>query len=55
MRAKDAHKPAHVAVAHIGHPSAKTRPSRKPPPRVAVTSLELHPEDDETDEEFQRA
>ena len=55
MRAKDARKPAHVAVAHIGHPPAKTRRPRKPPPRVAVTRLEMHAEDDETDEEFQRA
>ena len=54
MRAKDARKPAHVAVAHI-----KPRPTKNAPAKQAATSkgypLELHTEDDDTDDEFKRA
>jgi methyl-accepting chemotaxis protein len=54
MRAKDAHKPARVAVAHI-----KSHPAVDTPAKQAAASrgyaLEMHVEDDDTDDEFKRA
>ena len=59
MRSKDAsrepHNAAHVAVAHIAHPLAKS-PSAK---KVATTgkgyALAMHATEDKTDQEFKRA
>ena len=44
MRAKDAPKPAHVAVAHSGHPSAKNAPVKNAAAARSGYTLELHAE-----------
>jgi methyl-accepting chemotaxis protein len=54
MRAKDAPKSAHVAVAHFGHSFAKNAPAKKAVAARSGYNLELHAGDDETDEDFQR-
>jgi methyl-accepting chemotaxis protein len=54
MRAKDAHKPAHVAVAHIKPSPAKNAPAKKAAASNGY-ALEMHADDDDTDDAFKRA
>jgi len=59
MRARDAlkepHKTAHVAVAHIGHPLAKGASAKKDAASGKGFALEMHANEDETDEAYKRA
>jgi methyl-accepting chemotaxis protein len=59
MRASDApkepHKTTHVAVAHIGHSLAKGASAKKAAASDKGYALQMHANEDETDEEFKRA
>jgi hypothetical protein len=52
---KEPHKAKHVAVAHIGHPPAKGASAKKAAASSKGFALEMHANEDETDEQFKRA